>query len=152
MAVLFRIEADGAVDPHGPVAVMLKQQLVEVDVLQDKLVVLLAHFQTGQVDVHRLACEVLRIAHAVDALVNLRTTEAAVDLYRSEHTAQRLTQCPTEVDQPCQLQLVGRIVHLMFFRSRGTCHLFVAEMRTQHKILSLAHTFYIFTFLHSSTR
>ena len=48
MAVLLRIEAHRAVYPHHSLAVVLKQQLVEVDVLLNETEVLLAQFQAGQ--------------------------------------------------------------------------------------------------------
>lgn len=116
MAVLGGIEADGTVNPPGAPAVILEEQLVEVHVLLDEAEVLAADLLRRQVDVHRLAREVLRVAHTVDALVDRRTAEATVHPDGPEHLAQRLAERLAEVEQGEQLQLVGRVLDTVFLR------------------------------------
>ena len=84
MPVSLRIETHRAMDPHRPVAIVLNQQLVEIDVLFYEFEVLLAHGETGQADVHRFARQVLGVAHAVYALIDRYGAEPAVDIYWPE--------------------------------------------------------------------
>lgn len=144
VAVLLRVETDGAVNPHGSGAVVLEEQLVEVDVLANEEEQLLALLFGVDTDVHGLAGEVLRTAHAVDAGIDRLVSEAAVDVDGAEGLAQRLAQLPAEVDQGGELQLVGGVVYAVGLCPCGTGHLFVAEVRTQHEILSLCHNFFNF--------
>jgi hypothetical protein len=87
----------------------------------------------------------------VDAGIDRLVSEAAVDVDRAEGLAQRLAQLPAEVDQGGELQLVGGVVYAVGLCPGGTGHLFVAEVRTQHEILSLCHNFFNFLFVHSSS-
>ena len=84
MPVFLWVEAHRAMDPHCPVAVVLKQQLVEIHIFLDELEVLPAHSETGQAYVHRFARQVLGVAHAVYALIDRYGAEPAVDIYWPE--------------------------------------------------------------------
>ena len=141
MTVLPGVEAHGTVDPHPAMAVVLEEQLVEVDVLLDEAEVLKAYLLLWQVDVHGLAAEVLGAPYPADALVDLGRPETAVHADRPEHLAQGFAERPTEVDQPRQLQFVGRVVLTVFLGPCRARHLLIAEMRRKHKVLSFHFSF-----------
>ena len=107
VTVLARVEQYRAVEPHCPVAAVLEEQLVEVDVLQDEAVVGTARLQVGNADVDGLARQVLRGTDAVDAGVHRLRAEAAVDADRPELSAQRFEQHAAQVPEGRQLQGVG---------------------------------------------
>ena len=116
MAVLLRIQTHRTMQPHRPFLVELKQQLVEIHVLLNELEVLLALFHRVNTDIHRLAGQMLRIADTMDTGVDLLRAEPAIDVDRSEHLTQRLTQFPAQINQCGQLQVIGCIVLTMFLR------------------------------------
>ena len=122
--------------PHGTVAAVFEQQLVEVHVAQDPAVVGTARLHIGDTDIDGLAAEVLGAAHAVDAIVDGLRTKSAVDEDGAELLAQRLQEHLAQVLQRQQLQGVGCVVHSVTLSPGRACHLVVTEMFSQHKIFS----------------
>ena len=87
MTVLAGVEQHRAVQPHRSVAPVLKEQLVEVDVLQDEAVIGASRLYVGDADVDGLTRQVLRRPYAVDAGVDRLRAEATVDVDGAELAA-----------------------------------------------------------------
>ena len=136
VTVLPRVEQNRAVEPHGPVAAVLEEQLVEVDVLEDETVVGTACLYVGDADVDGLARQVLRATDTVDTGIDGLGAETAVDVDRAELTVQRLQQHAAQICEGRQLERIGGVVDAVGFGPCGARHLVVAEMLGEHKILS----------------
>ena len=105
-------------EPDAPKTTVLKEQLVEGAVQQDEVEVRLTGLLIRQTDVGSLTEKMLRVAHAVQQVVEQFAPIAAVDVDGAEAMAQGFEDLATQHAHVLQGLGIGHVVDVILF---GRC-------------------------------